>query len=140
VQVEEGSVATPFRRNAPSIQAELAACQRYYYRAIGLGTQSSFGSGMINTSTQGLAHIAFPVTMRDAPSATLDTTGTAANYGIYSGAINAALNALPTSNAAYATANGATVVWTVASGAVAGQSVLLTGKVSGAYLGFSAEL
>jgi hypothetical protein len=140
VQLELGTVATTFRRNAPSIQAELAACQRYYYRAIGLGTQSSFGSGMVNTSTQGLVYIPFPVTMRDAPSTTLDTTGTAANYGIYSAPLNGALNAVPTSNAAYASPNGGTVSWTVASGATAGQAVLLTGRVSGAYIGFNAEL
>jgi hypothetical protein len=72
VQLEAGSVATPFRRNAPSIQAELATCQRYYTRLIdppgsGVGTGGT-GGGASRVS------VSLPVEMRVLPS--ISGTGT----------------------------------------------------------------
>ena len=65
VQIETGSAATPFERRPHS--AELALCQRYFYRP-NFKSQRSFCIGQVYASTTAWFQISFPTTMRAAPT------------------------------------------------------------------------
>ena len=68
VQLEAGSQATPFSRMAGTIQGELAACQRYYYRANSSTSYAWVGEGIGYNSTTAAIATVLPVSMRVAPT------------------------------------------------------------------------
>jgi hypothetical protein len=139
VQVEAGSVATAFQTATGTLQGELSACQRYYYRTVA-GSTFPFGLGFNDSTTAVKVLINLPVTMRTRPTA-LEQTGTAGDYTIrYTGgagatAVCSAVPAFDTS-----TTDAVTITATVASGLTGGQASLLRSSSATAYLGWSAEL
>jgi hypothetical protein len=65
VQIEQGPVPTSFRRNQPNIQAELAACKRYYQRYVG-GVGCGL-TGVAHTTTGIIMSYSLNTDMRIAP-------------------------------------------------------------------------
>jgi hypothetical protein len=113
VQLEVGSVATPFERRPYG--TELALCQRYaYVNRVLSGSFGAFGlSGFFETTTVGLVPIRHPVEMRAAPTysfsaantfytqTTSNVTPTAialGNASIFGGVINATVSGVTAGN------------------------------------------
>ena len=132
MQLQAGSLATPFQTATGTVQGELAACQRYYWRN---STQSgTYALGFASSTTGSRYLVNFPVSMRVSP--------TAIEYG-------AGINAtdLTTYNYAFTalTLNSPTLVGTRLDGTVASgqtafrpQAIFGTGGVD--FIAFTAEL
>ena len=136
VQLEVGSVATPFERRP--FGTELALCQRYYFRVNASGTGVYFGSGYNRSTTDQESIIAFPVSMRIVPTS-LTTSGTAADYRVNHGTTATNCSSVPVLQSRDTATNGVPL-FVVASGLTAGQGSASAASNSSAFLAWSAEL
>jgi len=141
VQLEVGSVATPFKTYAGTIQGELAACQRYYYRWTTGGTSTAWaGTGMNYSSTNALVMIKLPVSMRVNPTS-IDVTSTASNYRVLgpSGTGAVTCSSVPTLDTSHN--ESPLLSFATAGSLVAGQgNAAGANSTNSAYIGFNAEL
>jgi hypothetical protein len=132
-QLELGSVATAFTRAGGTIQGELAACQRYYYRFGGSSAYQRFAAGLFQNSTQAWINVQNPVPMRAAP-----TSVDFSNLAVYDG--NSIIAMTGISAVEYAN-NIAAILVSVASGGTQYRPVqIFANNTFSAFLGFSAEL
>jgi hypothetical protein len=133
-QLEAGSVATPFKRHAPNIQAELAACQRYYVRFSNTGAFAFYGIGRSFSTSNYDVFVTLPVPMRVRPTS-LDFSNLA-----LTDTFNNSLAAGSPVISAGQSSNRMISVSSAPSGLTAGRTVFLinNNNVNG-FLGFNAE-
>ena len=134
VQVEAGSTATPFTTATGTIQGELAACQRYYYRTGGNNAFQWFGFGFASSTTNTKMLINTPVSMR-VPPTSIDFAGNlAVNDGVTQTAVTTPTFSIPS-------LNQQVLDVPVASGLTQYRPyAFLANNSTAAYIGFNAEL
>lgn len=130
VQLEVGTVATPFERQL--YNAQLAQCQRYFAKVTAGANYSGFGNGLFSTTTTGGFLSKLSVTMRSSP------TVSQSSLAAYDGTNIIALTGLITTNGGTDYINQD---FTVASGGTANRAVnILSNNTTSGFLSFSAEL
>ena len=133
MQLEIGNVATNFTLTGGTIQGELAACQRYYWRAGGQNAYQVFAQGTASGTTQAVIYVPFPVNMRSIPG-TIDYANQSVRDGVTFTAVTSITDAGSSSFAGLINAN-------VSLGLIQYRPYFLqANNNTGTYLGFSSEL
>jgi len=137
VQIETAATATGFSRQTGSIQAELAACQRYYVRYTGTGASPTFStSGISWAATNAAVFFETPVTMRVTPTVLEFSTLKITDQTAY----NLTVTALVLDSSGQSTPGNVGLSATNNTGATVGRGAWLCGSSSSGYVGLSAEL
>jgi hypothetical protein len=132
VQIDVGSVALPFRTYAATIQGELAACQRYYWRHTAGAATVTMAMGISESATTNWVAINNIVPLR-VPATSIDISG-----------LNCTDAVSFTTAVGSATISSASTLMTRAvfntSGQTSKQAIFITSQAAGSYIGLSAEL
>jgi hypothetical protein len=142
VQLEAGSGATSFQTATGTIQGELAACQRYYFRTNwqALTAYAIFGTGAGNSATQIRTDNPFPVSMRINPTAIdFPAIGTYFTLIKYDDTTAGTVSAVALDTNLTTTTIGR-LNWTVTTGVANTPFYARGANSTAAYLGWSAEL
>jgi hypothetical protein len=130
VQLEKGSTATSFDYRPYGTELQLA--QRYYWRNTAGAAYTTYGSGLIATTTTANVVVNFPVSMRIAPTFSQSATA------VFDGSTNSVFSAFGTSYIGLQTAN---IAFTGLSGMVLGRACYWSANNNSAsYIDASSEL
>jgi hypothetical protein len=134
VQLEEGTTATAFRRNANSLAGELAACQRYYQSWGSNTLNERFGNSFNYSSVQARCAKSAIVPMRMTPTLEISS---ASHWGVEQagGIINCTAISMDQPSPRNFGLN-----FNVGSGLTTGQGSQICANNTGARIAFNAEL
>jgi hypothetical protein len=135
-QLEAGSNATAFQTATGTIQGELAACQRYYWRSVtGNAYARHPGSGAFANTTTGYFALNNPIQLRTSASSVDFSNLTTYDFGTNRAVTNITLSA------DQQTPNCTSLTISIASGGTQYRPFQLTNdNNANGYIGISAEL